>query len=102
MSNFAATAVPFSGRISPTDKASSKIIDAFSNGNYVFVDVSVEFRIYNALRFLRLGMDPLSALRRFFEPSCTKWLAATRIPAGSLSRGAPFLALVGKWGSGNV
>jgi hypothetical protein len=55
MSNFAATPRPFSRPLSPVDKASSEIIDAFSNGKYVFLDVYVEFGIPFPLRFLGLG-----------------------------------------------
>jgi hypothetical protein len=35
-------------------KTTSEIIDAFSNANYVFMDVSVGFRIRFPLRFLGL------------------------------------------------
>ena len=55
MSNFAATPSPISGRLSPADKTTSEIIDAFSNSNYVFLDVSVEFSIHFPLRFLGLA-----------------------------------------------
>ena len=54
MSNFAAMSIPVSGRLSPVDKATSEIIDAFSNTNYAFWDVSVGFRIRFPLRFLSL------------------------------------------------
>jgi hypothetical protein len=54
MSNFAATSIPILGRLSPLYKTTSEIIDAFSNANYVFMDVSVEFRIRFPLRFLGL------------------------------------------------
>src|SRR5229473_3493834 len=55
MSNFAATSNPILGRLSPADKTTSKIIDAFSNSNYVFLDVSVKFSIHFPLRFLGLA-----------------------------------------------
>src|ERR1035437_152644 len=55
MSNFAATSSPIPGRLSPVDETTSEIIDAFSSPNYVFLDVSVGFRIHFSLRFLRLG-----------------------------------------------
>ena len=55
MSNFAATLGPILERLSPLVKATSEIIDAFSNGKYVFLEVSVEFGICFPLRFLRLG-----------------------------------------------
>ena len=45
MSNFAATSIPNLGRLSPADVSTSKIIDAFSNINYVILEVSVGFRI---------------------------------------------------------
>jgi hypothetical protein len=43
MSNFAATVSPILGRLSPTDEDTSKIIDAFPNAHYVFLDVYVGF-----------------------------------------------------------
>jgi hypothetical protein len=55
MSNFAATSSPISGRLSPADKTTSEIIDAFSNSNYAFMDVSVKFSIHFPLRFLGLA-----------------------------------------------
>src|ERR1700687_2045245 len=100
ITNFAATSLPLSDRISPTDKASSKIIDAFSNSNYVFVDVSVEFRICNALRFLRLGLNTLSVIRRFLgERLCQLASRKTKFLLG-VREGALFLAFlreVGFW-----
>jgi hypothetical protein len=54
MSNFAAMSGPNSGRLSPEDQITSKIIDVFSNTNYAFWDVSVGFRILFFLRFLDL------------------------------------------------
>jgi hypothetical protein len=54
MSNFAATSSPISGRLSPVVEITSEIIDAFSNTNYVFLDVSVGFSIRFPLRFLGL------------------------------------------------
>jgi hypothetical protein len=41
------------------DKTISEIIDAFSNGKYVFWEVSVKFRIQFPLRFLGLGATRL-------------------------------------------
>ena len=55
MSNFAATLGPILERLSPLVKATSEIIDAYSNANYVFLDVSVGFRIRFPLRFFGLG-----------------------------------------------
>ena len=40
--------------LSPADKSTSEIIDAFSNAKYVFLDVYVEFGILLSLRFLGL------------------------------------------------
>jgi hypothetical protein len=54
MSNFAAMSSPDSGRLSPADKTTSEIIDVISSSNYVFVEVSVRFRIRFPLIFLRL------------------------------------------------
>jgi hypothetical protein len=56
MSNFAATSNPIPGCLSPLNKTTSKIIDAFSNGNYVFQDVSMGLRILFPLRFLGLEL----------------------------------------------
>src|ERR1017187_2006599 len=55
MSNFAATSSLISETLSPTNNTTSKIIDAFSNSYYAFLDVSVGFRISSLLRFLELG-----------------------------------------------
>src|ERR1039458_6125016 len=55
MSNFAATSSLISETLSPTNNTTSKIIDAFSNSSYAFLDVSVGFRISSLLRFLELG-----------------------------------------------
>ena len=45
ISNFAATLIPVVGSVSPVDDATSKIIDAILNANYVFLDVPVEIGI---------------------------------------------------------
>jgi hypothetical protein len=45
ISNFAATLIPIVGSVSPVDDATSKIIDAILNANYVFLDVPVEIGI---------------------------------------------------------
>src|SRR5579862_3588085 len=50
MSNFAATSIPILELLSPVDKASSRIIDALSNTNYGFLEVSVGFRISAPIR----------------------------------------------------
>lgn len=44
MSNFAATQGPFRKWLNPLEESTSEIIDAFSNRNYAFLDVSVRFR----------------------------------------------------------
>ena len=43
--------IPILGRLSPADDDTSKIIDAFSNDNYVFLDVSVKFSIWSPANF---------------------------------------------------
>jgi hypothetical protein len=58
VSNFAAMSGSKAGRLSRADKTTSKIIDAFSNVNYAFLDVSVGFRIRYPLAVLQLrGME---------------------------------------------
>jgi hypothetical protein len=52
MSNFAATSSPFPEQLSPVYRITSKIIDAFSNANYAFLEVCVGFNILFSLRFL--------------------------------------------------
>jgi hypothetical protein len=63
MSNFAATSGPILGQLSPVVKTTSEIIDAFSNDNYVFLDVPVRFRIAFPLRFFNL--EALDLFRDF-------------------------------------
>jgi hypothetical protein len=67
MSNFAATASPVSGRLSPVDKTTSEIIDAFSNDMYVFLEVSVKFSICFPLSFL--GLWPGDSFEGFKAPA---------------------------------
>jgi hypothetical protein len=57
MSNFAATSNPSPGRLSPLIKATSKIIDAFSNANYVFLDVYMGLHMPFPLSFLGLELS---------------------------------------------
>lgn len=64
ISNFAATCVPILERVSPLEKVTSEIIDAFSNANYAFWDVSVGFRrsIYGINPRLRVMDSTLYAM----------------------------------------
>ena len=68
MSNFAATLDSAERLLSRVELATSKIIDAFSNSKYVFLDVSVGFRILFLLHLLGLAsllqlMDCIPAKR---------------------------------------
>jgi hypothetical protein len=54
MSNFAAMSDLDAKRLSPTDSGISKIIDGFSNANYVLWEVSVKFSIVFPLILLQL------------------------------------------------
>jgi hypothetical protein len=52
MSNFAAMSGCGETQVSPSDKDTSKIIDASLDANYAFLDVSVVFRIFFSLEIL--------------------------------------------------
>jgi hypothetical protein len=54
ISNFAAMLFVIGTELSPADQATLQIIDAFSNGNYSFWDVSVGFCIHCPFGFLVL------------------------------------------------
>jgi hypothetical protein len=70
MSNFAATSIPSLGRLSPADDGTSKIIDAFSNINYVILEVSVGFRICDTgPNFVAAGTEPGALLLSFYAIS---------------------------------
>src|SRR3954452_1504386 len=61
MSKFAATQDPNSETLSPACKITSRIIDAFSNANYVFLELYVKFSIGFSLEICSLGLALLSA-----------------------------------------
>lgn len=68
-----------SGTLNPANKATSVIIDAFSNTKYVFWDVSVGFRICFPVEFLELTgnrwFDGWTNCRSYEDQELTLWIA---------------------------